>query len=79
LLGSADTWVGDGTPDAGDGGIPSIVDLAWLQLDFDDLAASVIPVRADDKAFTTAIYTVVNGDDIARNNNIVSRHFDEMK
>ena len=55
-----------GTAHAGDGGVPSVVDL-WeaVELHLDDLATGVVDVRADDEALGVALDAVADGDDVS--------------
>lgn len=45
-------------------GIPRPVVLARLELDFNDLATSVVNGRADDETLLAAVQAVVDGDDV---------------
>lgn len=56
--------VGDGALDACYGGVPSIVDFSGLELDLDDLSASVVDVGSNNEAFSAAVCAVVDGDDV---------------
>jgi len=68
--------VRDGTPHATDLRVPCVVELA-IELDLDDLTASVVDVRANDKTFLSALDTVADSNNVAGHNNILlfGRHY----
>jgi len=68
-----DFWDGgpgvrDGSPDAGHSRVPSLVDFIGLDLDFEDLTASVVSVLSYNKALPAAIAVVVDGDNVSWSN-----------
>jgi len=60
-----------GAFDAGDGRIPGIVNFTWFYLDLDYLSASVVDMGSDDKAFLAAVYSMSDGDNITRYDELV--------
>lgn len=58
--------VRDSAPHTGNGRVPRAVQLASLELDFENLTANAICERTDDETLLTTIAVVVDRDDVTR-------------
>jgi len=56
--------VGDRSADAADMGVPRLVNLPGLKLDFDDLAAVGVNAGTDDETLLATVDAMVYGDDV---------------